>query len=77
MTSYQIKQKSWLSVYLKQPKRIEETHSQRVTEAKIVGTAITSNLIWVVHVDEITEKQAICFFYSYNSNDQASPLKIF
>ena len=61
MTINQIRQKNLVLVFLKQPKRIDGTHSQRVTAAKIIGTAITGNLIWVVHVDEITEKQAMGF----------------
>jgi len=61
MTINQIRQKSLLLVFLKQSQRIDGIHNQRVTEAKILGTAIASNLIWVVHVDEITEKQAIGF----------------
>ena len=36
--------------------RIDRTDTQRVTEAKILGITITSNLTWDVHVDEITRK---------------------
>ena len=36
--------------------RIDGTDTQRVTEAKILGITITSNLTWDVHVDEITRK---------------------
>ena len=58
--------------------RIDGTHTQRVTEAKILGITITSNLTWDVHVDEIKrEKQARGCFYCYNSNEQAFPLKTF
>ena len=34
--------------------RIDETNTQRVTEAKILGITITSNLTW--DIDEITRK---------------------
>ena len=36
--------------------RIDGTDTQRVTEAKILGITITSNLTWDAHVDEITRK---------------------
>ena len=36
--------------------RIDGTDTQRVTDAKILGITITSNLTWDVHVDEITRK---------------------
>ena len=36
--------------------RIDGTDTQRVTEAKILGITITSNLTWDVHVYEITRK---------------------
>ena len=36
--------------------RIDGTDTQRVTEAKILGITITSNLTWDIHVDEITRK---------------------
>ena len=36
--------------------RIDGTNTQRITEAKILGIAITNNLMWDVHVDEITRK---------------------
>ena len=36
--------------------RIDGTDTQRVTEAKILGITITSNLTWDVYVDEITRK---------------------
>ena len=36
--------------------RIDGTNTQRVTEAKILGITITSNLTWDIHIDEITRK---------------------
>ena len=42
--------------------RIDGTDTQRVTEAKILGITITSNLTWDVHVDEITRKAGKSLF---------------
>ena len=39
--------------------RIDGTDTQRVTEARILGITITSNLTWDVHVDETATTQTI------------------
>ena len=59
--------------------RIDGTDIQRVTEAKIIGIAITSNLKWDVYIDEITRKagKRLFLLLQYKRYNKAFQLKTF
>ena len=56
---------------------IDGTDTQRVTEAKILGITITSNLTWNVYVEEITRKAGKRLFLLLQLKRSGIPLKTF